>query len=49
MFAQDYRELKLPGADAVAQRSFLFEQFIEELLTRGALGVECSNSKMRTS
>lgn len=34
MFAQDYRELKIPGADAVARRSFLFEQFIEELLSR---------------
>jgi Fe-S oxidoreductase len=34
MFAQDYRELKLPGADAVARRSFLFEQFIAELLDR---------------
>lgn len=34
MFAQDYRELNLPGADAVARRSFLFEQFIEDLLDR---------------
>jgi Fe-S oxidoreductase len=34
MFAQDYRELKIPGADVVARRSFLFEQFIENLLTR---------------
>ena len=33
MFAQDYRELKLEGTEAVAQRCFLFEQFIEELLT----------------
>jgi FAD/FMN-containing dehydrogenase/Fe-S oxidoreductase len=33
MFAQDYRELKLPGAESVAARCFLFEQFIDELLT----------------
>jgi FAD/FMN-containing dehydrogenase/Fe-S oxidoreductase len=33
MFAEDYRELKLEGAENVAQRCFLFEQFIEELLS----------------
>jgi FAD/FMN-containing dehydrogenase/Fe-S oxidoreductase len=32
MFVEDYRELKLPGADSVAKRSFLFEQFIDALL-----------------
>ncbi len=34
MFAEDYRELKLPNAEAVAARSFLFEQFVENLLTQ---------------
>ncbi len=34
MFAEDYRELKLPGAERVAKRCFLFEQFIENLLQR---------------
>ena len=34
MFAEDYRELKLPGAEAVAARSFLFEEFLEDLLKR---------------
>ena len=33
MFAQDYRELKLPDADRIAARCFLFEQFIENLLS----------------
>ena len=33
MFAEDYRELKLEGAEQVAKRCFLFEQFIEELLS----------------
>jgi len=33
MFAEDYRELKLPGAEHVARRSFLFEQYLEELLS----------------
>ena len=34
MFAEDYRELKLAGAARVAGRCFLFEQFIENLLSR---------------
>jgi Fe-S oxidoreductase len=34
MFAEDYRELKLEGAEQIAKRCFLFEQFIEELLSR---------------
>ena len=39
MFAEDYRELRLDGAEAVAARSFLFEQFLDDWLTRqpGAL------------
>jgi FAD/FMN-containing dehydrogenase/Fe-S oxidoreductase len=32
MFAEDYRELKLPGAEQIAARSFLFENFLENLL-----------------
>ncbi len=32
MFTEDYRELKLEGAEQVANRCFLFEQFIEALL-----------------
>lgn len=32
MFAEDYRELKLRGAEEVAPRCFLFEQFIGDLL-----------------
>ena len=34
MFAEDYRELKLPGTEAIAERCFLFEQFIENLLAK---------------
>jgi Fe-S oxidoreductase len=34
MFAEDYRELNLPGAARIAARCFLFEQFIEDLLAR---------------
>ncbi|HLH52600.1 MAG TPA: FAD-linked oxidase C-terminal domain-containing protein [Verrucomicrobiae bacterium] len=32
MFAQDYRELGLPGWERIAKRSFLFEKFIDEFL-----------------
>lgn len=34
MFKEDYAELKLPGAVDIAARSFLFEEFIEDLLRR---------------
>ncbi len=34
MFVEDYRELKLPDTEAIAQRCHLFEQFVEELLER---------------
>jgi Fe-S oxidoreductase len=34
MFVEDYRELRVPGWERIARRSFLFEQFIEDLLTR---------------
>jgi FAD/FMN-containing dehydrogenase/Fe-S oxidoreductase len=33
MFVEDYRELKLPGADHVANRCVLFEQFVEDVLS----------------
>jgi Fe-S oxidoreductase len=34
MFAEDYRELRLEGADAIRARCWLFEEFIEQLLMR---------------
>jgi len=34
MFREDYRELKLDGAEAVAERGVLFEEFIDTLLAR---------------
>jgi len=39
MFAEDYRELKLDGADDARRRCWLFEEFLERLLARepGAL------------
>lgn len=32
MFVSDYRELRLSGAEEIASRCFLFEQFVENLL-----------------
>ncbi len=32
MFVEDYRELKIPNAEAVATRCFLFEQFVNDAL-----------------
>ena len=34
MFVEDYRELKIPNAEQIAERCFLFETFVEDLLTR---------------
>ncbi len=34
MFAEDYRELKLPNTEQIAKRSFLFEKFVDDLLER---------------
>jgi Fe-S oxidoreductase len=34
MFVEDYRELRLEGADEAAQRCLLFEQFVETLLAQ---------------
>src|SRR5207253_10710173 len=32
MFVEDYRELKIENAEEVAQRCFLFEKFVDDLL-----------------
>jgi hypothetical protein len=34
MFVDDYRELKIDNAENVANRSFLFEKFVDDLLTQ---------------
>jgi Fe-S oxidoreductase len=34
MFVEDYRELKIENAENVAQRCFLFEKFVDDLLER---------------
>jgi len=34
MFVEDYRELKLENAENIAERCFLFEKFVDDLLAR---------------
>ena len=48
MFSEDYKELKLPNAERIAQRSFLFGEFLNELLRRepGALRFNTSSENL---
>ena len=34
MFVEDYRELKIENAETTAERCFLFEKFVDDLLAR---------------
>jgi Fe-S oxidoreductase len=43
MFAEDYRELKLPDAEHVAQRCILFEEFFENFLANEPLALRFNN------
>ncbi len=43
MFAEDYRELKLPDAERVAKRCFLFGDFFENFLANEPLALRFNN------
>ena len=47
MFAEDYRELKLPDADRVAARCFLFGEFFEDFLAREPLALRFNDKPER--
>jgi Fe-S oxidoreductase len=47
MFAEDYRELKLPDAEAVAARCFLIGEFFENFLTDEPLALRFNNKPER--
>jgi FAD/FMN-containing dehydrogenase/Fe-S oxidoreductase len=47
MFAEDYRELGLPGAAAVAARCVLFEDFMENLLRENPDALQFDNEQGR--
>jgi Fe-S oxidoreductase len=48
MFAEDYRELKIENAEKIANRCFLFEKFVDDLLEQepGALQFKHSEAKI---
>jgi FAD/FMN-containing dehydrogenase/Fe-S oxidoreductase len=48
MFVEDYRELRIDNAEKIANRCFLFEKFVDDLLTQepGALQFEHSETKI---
>jgi Fe-S oxidoreductase len=43
MFVEDYRELSLPDFGSVAERCFLFEQFVEDILSREPNALQFTN------
>ena len=45
MFAEDYRELKIPGAESIAKRSFLFEKFVDDLSNASRSGLRFRQRK----
>ena len=47
MFAEDYRELGLPGAEHVAGRCFLFEDFMEDLLCHNPAALNFNSKAAR--
>jgi Fe-S oxidoreductase len=47
MFVEDYLELKLPDAERVAQRCFLFEEFIENFLNQEPAALQFNDKSER--
>jgi FAD/FMN-containing dehydrogenases len=46
MFVEDYRELKIENADSVANRCFLFEKFVDDLLAQEPGALQFKNGSM---
>jgi Fe-S oxidoreductase len=44
MFVEDYRELRIENAERIAARCFLFEKFVDDLLTRDPQALPFQNS-----
>jgi len=49
MFVDEYRQLKIPGADEVADRCVLFEQFMYELLEREPDAIPFKKDSLRVA
>ena len=45
MFVEDYRELKVDGAEKIATRSFLFEKFVDDLLAQAPDALQFRHSE----
>jgi FAD/FMN-containing dehydrogenase/Fe-S oxidoreductase len=44
MFVEDYRELRIEGAEKIANRCYLFEKFVDDFLTRAPHALRFQNS-----
>jgi Fe-S oxidoreductase len=44
MFVEDYRELRIANAEKIGNRCFLFEKFVDDLLTRDPHALRVQNS-----
>ncbi|MCF6285612.1 MAG: 4Fe-4S dicluster domain-containing protein, partial [Candidatus Hydrogenedentes bacterium] len=49
MFAEDYRELGIAGAESIAKRCFLFEDFVADLLSRESDALAFNETPMQTA
>jgi Fe-S oxidoreductase len=47
MFVEDYRELKIKNAEKIAERCFLFEKFVDDLLAREPDALRFKESRSR--
>jgi Fe-S oxidoreductase len=47
MFVDDYRELKIGEAENIAERCFLFEKFVDDLLAREPAALRFKESRSR--
>src|SRR5213594_2741419 len=44
MFVEDYPELKIESAEKIANRCFLFEKFVDDLLEQEPAALQCKHS-----
>ena len=47
MFVEDYRELKIENAEKIANRCFLFEQFVDDLLAQEPAALKFQHSEAK--
>ena len=47
MFVEDYRELKIESAEKIANRCFLFEKFVDDLLEQEPAALQFNDVQKR--